>query len=619
MTLSYSLKLISREWRSGALNLLFISVSIAVMCITAIALINSRIHNAILDEATQLLAADAQVRGATPVDADWIAQAQSLGLDTAESTHFSAMAFSETGSQLASIKAVSDGYPLKGAVTIADRPYAQGTLSKTGPRQGEAWLTPRLFDLLDISVGDNLDIGNHRLLVSKALIKEPDSPQTYFNTAPRILIHQADVLETGAVRIGSRVRYGLMLAGQKNTLSRYETWLEDRIGEHHRWITIDESNQFIGSALQRAQSYIFLAGSLCVLLSGIAIALSARRFASQQLAQVALLKTLGTGPNTIQIHYLRVLTSLGLGSAALGTLLGWLMHLILLWSLRRFLNDPAAADGIAYLIGGISGLGALIGFAAPTFIALKRVPPLQVLQNQFNGELIGNIWLLLSGTVVICLLTYAFSKNLAVTFALLVGIVLCFLFTALLANILSAGLKQLAKWVRPSIRFGIQTMARHKQVNLAQISVFALIFLFLYVLILVSTSLLSTWRKQIPENAPNHFVFNIFSYEREKVENFLDVQSILRQPFYPMVRGRVQGVNDVSLKKLMEKNDHYVNYERELNLTWSDTLSEDNKLLEGEWWPDISSNTGTNTLQISVKKISLWAWICNWVTRYILV
>ena len=54
---------------------------------------------------------------------------------------------------------------------------------------------------------------------------------------------------------------------------------------------------------------------------------------------------------------------------------------------------------------------------------------------------------------------------------------------------------------------------------------------------------------------------------------------------YPIIRGRLVRINDVPVREAVskeQKNHNALN--RELNMTWSDTLPEKNRIEQGDWW-----------------------------------
>ncbi len=152
-------RLMWRDWKSGELNILLCSLLLAIGTVTCISLFTSRIHNSIFEEAAHFLAADAKVSGSLPIPEGWQDHAQSLELSSAHTIYFRAMAFAGEAMELSQVKAVSSAYPLKGSLVIADSPYTQGHEKNTGPQAGTVWLAPRLFNALNINVGDTLSIG----------------------------------------------------------------------------------------------------------------------------------------------------------------------------------------------------------------------------------------------------------------------------------------------------------------------------------------------------------------------------------------------------------------------------------------------------------------------------
>ncbi len=581
--------LLWRDWKSGQLSLLLISLIIAISTITGIALFASRIENSILGEATQVLAGDAQISGSQPLPEDWLNRARADGLAVSEVTGFRAMAFSPTQTQLAAIKAVDDAYPLKGELLWAEQPYGASKVAAAGPRAGEVWLTSRLFAALETDIGKTVEIGNAEFVVAGALIQEPDNAESLFGVAPRVLMHRDDIDRTGAIQIGSRIRYTAMLAGNATAISRFQDWLEPQLGSHHRWVTVEESNQSIGQALTRARYFLYLAGSLGVLLAAVAIALAARRYAMQRIGQVALLKTLGTTPAQIRRIYTLQLVVLGVVGVVIGSFLGWLAHLGIVRLLDAFSTYLAAPTPDAYLIGIFTGFLCLLGFAAPPFFQLSRTLPAAVFRQTGHRLQGGRLSALMLGLTCTFVLIIFYSRSVSMTLYIAIGTAACVLLATVLASGFIHVLSRSSRWLGQSGRMGLANLQRHRHINTPQIALFAILFMLLFCLIILRTSLLQTWQQQLPADAPNHFVFNIFDDEREQVRQLLAGQNVTAQTFYPMVRGRLTAVNSDDLETRLETRQNDVNYERELYLTWADELAQDNEVIAGQWWANPSA------------------------------
>ena len=579
------LLLLWRDWRGGELNILIFSLILATATITSISIFVSRIQNSILDEASHFLAADAQVRGSlAPLDT-WLQKAEELQIETATSNNFRAMIFAEEKLQLGRVKAVSQTYPLKGRMQLSKLPFGDAYEVSHAPPPGEAWLASRLFGLLDINVGDQIQLGEATLTVSAAIIKEPDSPQSFFGVAPRVIMNIQDIALTKVIQVGSRVNHTWMLKADAKKIDEFKQWIEPLLGEHHRWVSVEDGNRGIADALTRAERFLLLAGSLCVILSGLAIAIAARRYADRQSKHVALLKTFGQTPANITRLYALNLVALGALGVTLGGILGWFLHQIMLAIISSFLPSELASPGFsAYTTGALSCLVALMAFAAPPLINLRKVPPAKVLRNDIKTGSLSEFHAGVIGVFAVLALVYWYSSNLSMTLIVALGGVFCLAGVWLLASLLISASRKLSNILGNNWRLGLANLQRHKRSNSLQIMIFSVLIMLLLVMTVTRTGLLNQWQKQIPEDAPNHFVFNIFPNEKLAINTLFENAKIDRQPFYPMVRGRILNINEDLLSDRAENSTNRMNYVRELNLTWSDSLGNDNEIINGQWW-----------------------------------
>ncbi len=594
--LTMARRLMWRDWKSGELNILAFSLLLAIGTVTCISLFTSRIHNSIFEEAAHFLAADAKVSGSLPIPKAWQTQANTLKLRSAHTINFRAMAFAGENMALGQVKAVSNDYPLKGSLHITDAPYGPEREKTTGPQPGTVWLAPRLFNALNISVGDTISIGEADFNVSAVISKEPDSGQSLFGVAPRVMMHMDDVTRTAAVQTGSRINYHWLLAG--DNIDAMNTWLTPQLGEHFRWQGVSGGNIGLDSAITRAERFLLLTGCLSVVLSGVAIALAARRYAKRQHNHVALLKTFGSTPKAISQLYALGLLSIGITAIALGALLGWLLH----WGIIAALGDLmptnlAKPHWSAYGTGAITGFISLWAFAAPPIWALRHVSPAAVLREGASEQAFRATHTLIGFSAIIGMMFF-YSRDLSLTLIVTAGASLCVIGVSLLSALLIYATKPLSQGLGISWRLGLANLKRHKQFNTLQVVIFSLLFLLLFILLTVRTSLLNQWQDQLPEDTPNHFIFNIFPAEADGIRTFLDENNIDANPFYPMTRGRVIQLNETDIAPLVEASNSRVNYERELNLTWSATLGSDNDIIAGTWWDALAAS---DTLRVSAE------------------
>src|SRR5690606_9210446 len=132
-------------------------------------------------------------------------------------------------------------------------------------------------------------------------------------------------------------------------------------------------------------------------------------------------------------------------------------------------------------------------------------------------------------------------------------------------------------------RFGLGHLVRHREASLTQIVAFGVILSLMLTIYLVRGELIADWQKQLPANAPNHFIVNLPPAEVDAFNEFLARHHITGGEIYPMVRGRIVEINDKPVAEVLGEDyeQRHNSVRRELNLTWSDTLPDTNHVVRG--------------------------------------
>jgi putative ABC transport system permease protein len=134
-------------------------------------------------------------------------------------------------------------------------------------------------------------------------------------------------------------------------------------------------------------------------------------------------------------------------------------------------------------------------------------------------------------------------------------------------------------------RYGLANVSRRGTGSVVQIVAFGLGLMMLLLLAVVRGDLLADWRRSLPNDVPNNFLFNISPDQREKLQEFLTAHGFGAPQMYPMVRARITAINGEPPQSLQLHGDAARGYvEREQNLTWSANMMEDNQLTAGRWW-----------------------------------
>ncbi|MCM0612334.1 FtsX-like permease family protein [Marinobacter sediminum] len=586
MAAAKKLMSVRRDWRERDVRVVLAALIIAVATVATIALFASQLQRTLVSSASSFLAADRQLEAENgrEVPPGWLEEAESRGIATGRMVEFSTMVFGGGGFQLVSVKAVSNEYPLRGQIEVQQDPEGPRGMVGEGPGPGEVWINPRLLRLLDLAIGDSLEVGNRNLTVSGLLIREPDGGFRLSSLAPRVMMHVDDVGSTGVIQEGSRVEYVYLFAGDDTALEGYYAWLKPRLEPSHEWEGVRDGETFSRS-LERAERFLLLGGSLAVLLAAVAVAVASRQYALSQRDTVALLKTLGVSSGGIGKLYLRRLALWGIT----GVVGGLLVALPLFWLLTRLLSDvlerPVAfyLDPSALAPALLTALVSLFAFAYPPIRRLRHVPAMRVLRSQ-PGET-GREALpdMVIAVLAVFGLVWAYAGELALVVSLLGGLVLLLGALGLLGGLLVATLKKV-KGGGNSWRLALVGLYRHRRASLSQMAVFAMTLMLAATLILVRTSLLNDWQAQLPEDAPNHFLINIAPDAVDEVGAFWQERGQPLDKLYPMVRGRLTELNGQPVKEAVSKDQRIGALNRELNLTWMSSLPEDNEVVQGQWF-----------------------------------
>lgn len=586
MVASRKLMSIRRDWRERDVRVVLAALMIAVATVATIALFASQLQRTLVSSASSFLAADRQLEAENgrPIPDDWLAEAQSRELETGQMVEFSTMVFGADNFQLVSIKAVSNEYPLRGQVEYQPGPDEPRQLVSNGPGPGEVWINPRLLRLLDTSVGDTLEVGNLELEISGLLVREPDGGFRLSALAPRVMMHADDVPDTGVIQEGSRVEYVYLFAGEEAALEGYYRWLEPQLEPSHEWEGVRDGETFSRS-LERAERFLLLGGSLAVMLAAVAVAVASRQYALSQRDTVALLKTLGVSSQGIGRLYLQRLGLWGLAGAVGGLVIALPLYWLLSSLLSDVLERPVdyQLDPAALAPSLLTALVSLFAFAYPPIRRLRNVPAMRVLRSQPGESGREALPDLAVALVAIFGLVWMYAGEVSLVLALLGGLVLLLGTLALLGWLMVLGLRKISgggnAW-----RLALVGLYRHRRASLSQIAVFAMTLMLATTLILVRTSLLADWQAQLPENTPNHFLINIAPEVVEDIDAFWQERGQPLDQLYPMVRGRFTELNGAPVKEAVTKDERVGALNRELNLTWMESLPADNEIVAGKWF-----------------------------------
>ncbi len=611
-TLSNLLRGLRRDFRSSELVWLFVALTLSVAALSSVSFLADRMQRAFQFDARQLLAADLLIAGDRPIPEHFLEEARARKLQTAQTAVFPSMATVGSQSKLSSLKAVSSDYPLRGQLQI-DSEKLVAPINKQGakgPSKGMVWVDPAMLNSLHAKLGDQIILGDQRFTIQAALLRELDRGAGFMNFAPRVMMSLDDLPATGLIGFGSRVTYRLLLAGSDKDIASYQHWVEGYIESEKlrglRIETLENAQPVMRKTLDRAERFLSLIALLTAMVAAVAIALSARRYVIKQADVCAVLKCFGASQKSILMRQVKTLLTLAIASVLLGSLIGYCIQQVLLGLLGTLILASLPSISLwPVLWSTCFAWFLLIGFAGPPLFSLIKVSPIRLIRKEFEGLSVAAFWVAVFGIASCATLIAIAARDWKL--AAWVG----FSFGAAVAifAVLAWGVLKLLRRIRPksfALRFVLTMQARRSGFAVMQITALGIALMALLMILLLRQDLLSTWRSNIPADAPNRFMINVQENQKEGIAQILLATGLAHPDFYPMVRGRLIEINgrNITPGDYVEDSARRL-VDREFNLSYTRELPPGNRITDGRWidsaMPQISLEQGiAKTLKLKL-------------------
>ncbi|HEX5312678.1 ABC transporter permease [Aquabacterium sp.] len=609
-----------RDWRSGSMRFLLVSVVLAVTALSAVAFFADRIEAGLARDAAQLIGGDAVVVADQPVPDSIVQRARQAGLRVAHTAVLASMARAPDDkggdSKLVALKSVDSVYPLRGRLQLGSV-LPDGTVKPErvapvgGPSPGKAWVDAGVLLALNLQVGDSLWLGDKSFPIEAVIATEPDRGAGFMTFAPRVMIRLGDLAATQLVQPASRVTYRLLTAGparsqdagfrpdallqpdRKEAIDRFVSDTQKAV-ENLRGVrveTMDQGRPEMRTTLDRAGLFLRLVALLAGLLSAVAVAMVARDFAQNRLDDCALMRVLGVPQGLMARIYTVEFLLVGVLASAVGLVLGWFCHQVFVALLANLVSvSLPGPTWRPFAVGTGVGILLTLGFGLPSVLQLAQVPPLRVIRRDLGGLKPLSLLAWFSGLASLTGLLLLVARDWklgGIALGGFAGAVLVFaLLTWLLVYLLrgwsqrwTAGATAWALSVRQLTAQPVQTMV--------QVSALAIGLLALMLLVLLRTDLIDSWRNATPPDAPNRFVINIQPDQQEAFKAMLKTGGVQQFDWYPMARGRLVAINGKAVHATDYSEDRAQRLvEREFNISHAAQAPTHNEVVAGRYVPN---------------------------------
>ncbi len=597
---SIAWRLFRHEMRRGELTVIFCAITLSVASVFSLSLFSERLQAGLTLQAQQLFTADRILSADKAVPTAWLSEAKANNIQLARQIGLTSMLFANDKMSLVFVRAVDSHYPLKGHMYVAEQVFTDGQATTLVPAPGEIWLGSRLFQLLDVKLGEQVELGELSFTVTKVLVRLPDQGASLGESNPHIVINYADIEQTGLTGAHSRAWFSYGFVGSDDNLLRYENWLLPQLNSDlHFWRSVDDNDSWLSRTVDKAEQYFLLTSLLAIMLAAVAIAVAAQRYCQRHYDPVAIMKTIGASRQQIRNIFLLQMSFITMIATLSGLSLGYIGQAGLSYFLtEKFELTVSGWFWRPAIIAVMTGVCCAFLFSLYPLRKLFTIAPLRVLRRDLGSKPVNFLLNLIAGILVIFLLLWAYSDDLIMSLILFISVLslvaILFVITFLLLRlakkfngvtrhrgILGAWYLAWARIQRKAITTSIQLMS------------FAIAIMLLLLVMTLRSDMLAQWRSQLPENTPNYFLANITSAELPVLQQHFANYGVLPSQSYPIVKGLLVSVNDEAVNTKISKEtddssakDKREGLGRELNLTWSESLPFKNEVIAGHWWQD---------------------------------
>ncbi len=493
---------------------------------------------------------------------------------------FYSMALDPAGgaSLLTNLKVVEKGYPFYGTVELASGRKFSDVMKKS-----HVIVEQGLLDRLQLTTGSVINIGKGTLTIADIVIREPGRPVSFFSLGPRVFVSAQDLQSLELIGKGSRIHYRYLLKlSDPEALDKVAAQLASAALEGQEHVeTFQTAQSGIKKFFENFLFFLNLIGIFTLLLAGIGIQTALTALLRDSEITIAIMKTLGAVSRFITTHFFIMVMVLGTAGTVTGLCISFIIQLLF----------PALFSGIlpAYVTLSISWATVFEGLVLGTVVValftflplwrIKEVPPAFIFRKEQNPPHRGRSQYL----IVLIMLTFFCTlviwqlEDAATGLYFVLGLTALISITTVLSRLLLGRLKKYS----PSslaLRQAVKGLHRPRNATMPVIVTLTASLALLFSVYLIEQNLDATYITSYPPDVPNVYFLDI---QQDQEEGFTALAG-KETHYYPIIRARITAVNGKPIKRAEELRKKRDNLAREFNLTYRNSLLEDEQIMDGK-------------------------------------
>lgn len=583
------LRFARRELRGGVkgLRIVLACLALGVAAIAAVGTLRAGIEAGLAQDGTRILGGDLEVtvsyRPLSQEARDWIG---ARGARLSEVVSMRAMAVSPAGERtLVELKAVDGAYPLYGDLVL-DPPG--------GLAPGTVVVERVVAERLGLALGDTIRLGEQAFRLGGLIRIEPDKVSRPVILGPRAMIALADVPATRLIQPGSLVTYEYRIALAPGVdRGAFRAALRDAFPDGGWRIRgAEAATPGVNRFVDRAASFLTLAGLTALLVGGIGVATGVRAWLDQRAATIATLRCLGAAPAVIFSTYFWQVLALAGAGIAIGLVVG---H-GLTWFAAAALADALPVPPRFGLYPAPLALAALYGLLTALAFSLwplgraREIPGAALFRGNVDGPRGRPRFGLIAAVALVALALAALVVGTSENPRFALGFVAGAAGTLIVFRVGAIGLMALARRFghrrRPALRLGLANLHRPGTTTPLMLVSLGIGLTTLAGIALIEGNTRRQIAEQMPHAAPSFYFIDIQS---DQIAAFLrmagalpgvaDLRSV------PNLRARIVALGDVPVERAVATPETRWALSGDRGLTYATHPPEGTRLVAGAWWP----------------------------------
>ena len=584
------LKLARRELRGGTkgLRIVLACLALGVAAIAAVGSLRASIQAGLQADGARLLGGDFEIRaGYQPVPPEPIAWAIARGATPSAVLLTRAMLVAPSGERtLVELKLVDAAYPLYGNLRLEPGTLAPGTVA----------VEPAVIERLGLRIGDEMRLGEARLRLAATIAEEPDKVASPTIFGPRAMVNLADLPATQLAQPGSMINHEVRFRLPEGAdPTRFANELRAAFpGAVWRLRMASQAEPGVNRFLDRAASFLTLAGLTALLVGGIGVATGVRAWLEARRRTIATLRCLGAPAAAIFATYLWQVLFLAVLGTGIGLVAGLGLTAVAAWALSGVLPVPAvlvpypAPLGLAALYGLLTALA----FSLWPLGRAREIPGAALFRDATQPSGARPRWTLiaLNAAAVLALVALVVGTAEQPRFALwfCIGAALALGLFRLGALGLMAAVRRLPRIRKPAWRLGLANLHRPGAPTPIMVVALGIGLTTLAAIAQIQGNLNAAINNEMPAAAPNFYFIDIQPAQVPAFDALLrDNPAVTETRRVPSLRARVTAVNGVPADQVRVSPDSAWALNGDRGLTYTGPMPADTRLVAGEWWaPD---------------------------------